>query len=247
MAKLRPDALCRQRVQHGGKARILRPCKGRVLGRFAVRDAEVREHALDVQMRKRARFQQLRQCPFVVICEKADARHAGVELQMHVQDIIRSGQRRIQLLRVFQRVDLLRDVHKHHRVGKLRRRIAEDEQRRADAAAPKLHSLLQIGDRQIVRAELAQRVAQRNGAVAVSVGLHHAEKAAAGGDMFLDRAVVVLQIIQRHLRPCSSESFHSDCLVPEKNDAAPPSKASAPDRIRRREPACRRRRATYPL
>ena len=162
-------------------------------------------------MRQPADLQQLRKRSFMVVGEKADARHTRVQLQMHVQDVICPGKRRIQLLRVFERMHLLRDVHEHHRVRKACRSVAENEHRRADAAAPELNGLLEVGNRQILRAQLAQRVAQRHRAVAVGVGLHDAKKPAPLGNVIFDRAVIVLQIIQRHLRPGSFQCFHC-CL-----------------------------------
>ena len=58
---------------------------------------------------------------------------------------------------------LLRDVHKDHAVGIFRRRIAEDQDRRADARAADLNGLFQIGDGEIGRAEIGQRLADRDG------------------------------------------------------------------------------------
>lgn len=51
--------------------------------------------------------------------------HAGIELEVDVQDVIRAGEGRFQRLSVFERVYLLRDVHKDHAVGIFGRRIAE--------------------------------------------------------------------------------------------------------------------------
>ena len=127
---------------------------------------------------------------------------------MHVQDVVRPGQRLVQLLRVGQRMYLLRDIEEDHIRGVLRRRIAQDQNRQAHLAAPDLHGLLQIGHGQIFCAEIGQRPADRHGPVAVGIGLHHAEKARTGRQMRPDGAVIVFQIVERDVRPGSFECLH---------------------------------------
>ena len=127
---------------------------------------------------------------------------------MYVQDIVCPGQRLIQLLRVSKRMHLLRGIEEDHIRSVFRRCIAENQDRQAHLAAADLHSFFQIGDSQILRAEIGQRAADRHGPMAVGVGLHHAEKARARRQMSTDRTIVVFQIVERNIRPGSFECFH---------------------------------------
>ena len=68
-----------------------------------------------------------------------------IKLEMHVQNVICPGQRLVQLLRVGQRMHLLRDIEEDHIRGVLRRRIAQDQNRQAHLAAPDLR-VFQIYD-----------------------------------------------------------------------------------------------------
>ncbi len=173
----------------------------------------MRERTLDAQVPHTAdREQQLRRLRRAV-GEEAYARHASIELEMDIEDVIRAGEGRFQRLSVFERVYLLRDVHKDHAVGIFGRRIAEDQDRRADARAADLNGLLQIGDGEIGRAEIGQRLADRDGPVSVGIGLDDAKEAAAGWDMAHDGVVVMFQIIHGHIGPGSFECFH---IMPRK-------------------------------
>ena len=199
--------------QHGGKARKLRLCIGNIVRGLGVRHAEVRERTLDAQVPHTADREQLLRRLRRAVGEEADARHAGIELEMDIQDVIRAGEGLFQRLSVFERVYLLRDVHKDHAVGIFGRRIAEDQDRRADARAANLNGLLQIGDGEIGRAEIGQRLADRDGPVSVGIGLDDAKEAAAGWDMAHDGVVVMFQIIHGHIGPGSFECFH---IMPRK-------------------------------
>ena len=81
--------------------------------------------------------------------------------------------------------------------------MAEDQDRQVHAAAPDLYSLFNIRHRQIFRAEILQRAADRHRTVAIGVGLHHAEKPASGGKPASQLLVVVFQIVQADIRPGS--------------------------------------------
>ena len=208
VAELRLDPGALHGAEHIHETLVLQFCKRNIFLRPAVGDAEVHENALNVQVRQRRSLLQLVQRPVIVIGKEADARHAGIELQVHVQDVVRPGQRLVQLLRVGQRMHLLRDIEEDHIRGVLRRRIAQDQNRQAHLAAPDLHGLLQIGHGQIFCAEIGQRPADRHGPVAVGIGLHHAEKARTGRQMRPDGAVIVFQIVERDIRPGSFECLH---------------------------------------
>ena len=199
--------------QHGGKTCELRLRIGDVVRGLGVRYAEVCERTFHAQMTHTAHSEQLLRRLRRAVGEEADARHAGIELEMDIQDVIRAGEGRFQRLGVFERVHLLRDVHEDHAVGIFGRRIAEDQDRRADARAADLNGLFQIGDGEIGRAEISQRLADRDGPVAVGIGLDDAKEAAAGWDMAHDGVVVMFQIIHGHIGPGSFECFH---IMPRK-------------------------------
>ena len=73
---------------------------------------------------------------------------------MDADAAVRARQALVQPPGIFQAVYLLPEIHP----GKIdrikRRRVAEDQHRPADAAAAELHSLLDIGYGQILRAQL---------------------------------------------------------------------------------------------
>jgi len=213
VADLRPDADARHGRKHVHEAFVLQLCERDVRLRAAVGDAEVHERALDVQVRQLRDLPQLIQRPLIVVGEKADAGHARVELQVHVQDVIGPGQRLVELSGVFERVDLLRDVEEDHIGRVLRRGVAQDQDRQADLAAADLHRLFQIGNGQIFRAEIRQRPADRHRAVAVGVRLHHAEEFRALRQVGADGAVVVFQIVERNIRPGPFECLHAGFLL----------------------------------
>ena len=104
---------------------------------------------------------------------------------------------------ILEAVDLLPQSHGDQiaRIG--RRRIAQNQDGTADAAAAELHGLLQIGDGKELRAQLTQMAADGHGTVAVGVGLDHAEEAAAGWDLRPELLVVMIQVVERNIRPGS--------------------------------------------
>ena len=104
---------------------------------------------------------------------------------------------------ILEAVDLLPQSHGDQiaRIG--RRRIAQNQDGAADAAAEELHGLLQIGDGKELRAQLTQMAADGHGTVAVGVSLDHAEEAAAGWDLRPELLVVMIQVVERNIRPGS--------------------------------------------
>ena len=132
---------------------------------------------------------------------------------MDIQDVVRAGEGRLQRLGVVQRMHLLRHVHEDHAVGILRRRIAKDEDRRADACAADLDGLFEIGDGQIACAEVGQRLTDRDRTVPVGVRLHHTEKTAALRDVRKNFVIIMFQIVHGHVGPGSFECFH---IMPRK-------------------------------
>ena len=89
--------------------------------------------------------------------------------------------------------------------------MAEDQDRQINAALAQLHRLVETGDGQIVRARVLQQRGDLHRAVPVSVGLDHAQKAAALGQTAADRLIIVPQRAERDLRPGPfSQIVHSD-------------------------------------
>ena len=111
----------------------------------------------------------------------------------------------VEILGVLQAVDLLRDVKLRFIRRVLRRRVAEDQNRKLHPAVSQLHSLFQIRDRQILRAEGLKRPADLHGAVSVGIGLHDAQKARPFSDVLAQRPIVMLQVVQRDICPGSFE------------------------------------------
>ena len=122
----------------------------------------------------------------------------------------RSLERFVEVLCVLQAVHLLRDSHFRLVGRELGGRVAENQDRQVHAAAAQLHSLLEIGNSQILRAQLLERPADLYGAVAIGIGLHNTEESRPFSNVLTQRLVVMLQIVQRDISPCSFEYFH--CL-----------------------------------
>ena len=79
--------------------------------------------------------------------------------------------------------------------------MPEDQDRHRDAAAAKLHRLVQAADREILRSLVLQQLGNPQRAVSVGVGLHHAEKAAAFRKNAPDRVIIVPDGIEVNLGP----------------------------------------------
>ena len=171
MAQRGTDAAAIQLRQRASKARILQLGIALVVLPAAVRRAEVRKRALYAQVRELRKRRKLRQLAVLAVGKKADAPHAGVELEVDVQDIVRAAQALLERAGVIERVNFLRQVHKDHRVGVLWRRIAQNQDRRADTAAAELHRLLQVRHCKILAAELRERTAHGYSAVPVGIRL----------------------------------------------------------------------------
>ena len=86
-------------------------------------------------MRQRRDLLQFVQRSVVVIGKEADARHAGIKLEMDIQNIIRPRQRFVQFLRVSKRMHLLRNIKEDHIRRKFRRRVAKYQDWQAHLAA----------------------------------------------------------------------------------------------------------------
>ena len=209
MAQVKVDAKSGQIVDHAGEAVELQSGERLVRRIVAVRRREMREDALKqdvVQTRDQA---QLLKRVRVLVGKEAEPGHAGVELDVGLEPAARALHRVVELDRVFHRVDLLPDAHVGHVLGVVGRGVAQDQDRQTDAAAAQLDRLLDVGHSQIVRAELRQTTADRQGAVAVGVGLDHAQKPAVGRDQTAQHTVIMGQIVQGHVRPGPLQQLHS--------------------------------------
>ena len=204
------NALGLHKVQHVHKALMLKLRKRHVLRLFGVGDAEVHENTFNIEIRQLGDFDERSKRGLRLVGEEAEARHAGIDLQMDGQLFPRSLERFVEVLCVLQAVHLLRDSHFRLVGRKLRGRIPENQNRQVHAAAAQLHSLFQIGNGQILRAQLLERPADLYGAVSIGVRLHNAEESRPFSNVLTQRLVVMLQIVQRDISPCSFEYFH--CL-----------------------------------
>ena len=210
MTDFRLDALGLHKVQHVHKALMLELRKRHVLRLFGVGDAEVHENTLNIEVRQLRDFDERGKRSFRLVGKEAEARHAGIDLQMDSQLFPRALERFVKVLCVLQAVHLLRDGKLGFVGRELGGCIAKDQDRQVHAAAAQLHSLFQIGNGQILRAQLLERPADLYGAVSIGVRLHNAEEPLPFSDMLTQRLVVMLQIVQRDISPCSFEYFH--CL-----------------------------------
>ena len=168
------------------------------------------ENTFNIEIRQLGDFDERSKRGLRLVGEEAEARHAGIDLQMDGQFFARAIECFVKVLCVLQAVHLLRDSHFRLVGRELRGRIPEDQNRQVHAATPQLHSLLEIGNSQILRAQLLERPADLYGAVAIGVRLHNAEESRPFSDMLTQCLVVMLQIVQRDISPCSFEYFH--CL-----------------------------------
>ena len=177
----------------------LRAGVGLAVGPRLVRDGEVGEHALAVESRQTYGAQDV--FGAVPAAEKAQAGHARVQRDVDPQPPPEVDAGRRKLLRLFEVRDGLGDVVVRQQERILRRRVPEDQQRRGDPAVAQLHRLVQTGHGQIVRPLGLQRPRDRKRAVAVGVGLDHAEEAAALRQGGADGPVVVTDVFQADLGP----------------------------------------------
>ena len=139
----------------------------------------------------------------VAAAEETQTGHAGVDLDVDAELPAQRRRAGGELLRLGKAGHRLGDVVVDERLGILRRGVAQDQQRHGDAGAAQLHGLVQAGHGQIVRALALQQAGHRHGAVAVGVGLDHAQKPAALRQGGADGAVVVADVVKADLGPCS--------------------------------------------
>ena len=93
--------------------------------------------------------------------------------------------------------------------------MAQDQDRHGDAARAQLQRLVEAGHREIIRARLFQQPRRLQCAVAVGVGLHHAQKAAALGQRCAEDVIVVQQVFRAYLGPAAFVGdFHEDHSFP---------------------------------
>ena len=95
----------------------------------------------------------------------------------------------------------LGEVVLQQHTGVFHRRHPQDEDGEPDPGPPELHRLVQAGHRQVVRSQLLQLSGHRHRAVAVGVGLHHAQEFAARLRQTPKGVVVPRQPPQVDLRP----------------------------------------------
>ena len=85
--------------------------------------------------------------------------------------------------------------------GQERRGRAEDEKFRPDARIPELFRLVIASHCHVLHADLLQLPGHLHGAVAVGIGLHHAQIPAARRELGTHTVHIMFQISQADLRP----------------------------------------------
>ena len=91
--------------------------------------------------------------------------------------------------------------------------VTQDQDGHGDAAQAQLHSFVYAAHRQIIRAILLQHPRHLNGAVAIGICLHHAQKLHAPSNVPAQLFVVFLQGVQVNNRPgplqCKFHKLHN--------------------------------------
>ena len=167
----------------------------------------MREDARDVQIRQLHRGEQIVEMR-VVRGVEARAAHAGFELEMRLQTVLRAGEVAAEALGVIERGDRLRDVEIHEVDGDVRRLRAEEQNLRGDAGGTQLLGLVIVVHGDPAAAELLQQLRHAHGAVAVAVGLADAEHLAFFRQVRADLLIVMLQGAETDLHPGSDCPVH---------------------------------------
>ena len=171
----------------------------------------MREHAGDVQIRQRKRFQHLVHVR-AARCVKARAAHAGLQLHVRLQTQAGSLQIPVQLLRVSERPDRLRRVQIRHVHRDVRGLRAKDQDLHADAGGAQLLRLVVAVDGHPVAPRLLQPLRHAHRAVAIAVGLADAEHLAALRQTAANFMIVMFQIVETDLHPGSDRPIHIESL-----------------------------------
>ena len=137
------------------------------------------------------------------LAEVAQAGHAGVHLDMHLQRAAQADGLGAVLHRLGLAGDGLGDVQVYEPPHLLLGGVAQDEDGHGDAVIAQLHGLVHGADGQIVGPLFLQHPADHDGAVAVGVGLHHAQEFHVLPHAAAQHVVIVGDGVQIHLGPCS--------------------------------------------
>ena len=88
--------------------------------------------------------------------------------------------------------------------------VAQDQNGHSNAPQPQLHGLVDAADSQVVRPPFLQHLRHPNGAVAVGIRLHHAQKLHIRADVPAQLFIVFPQGVQINDRPGPSQCrFHT--------------------------------------
>ena len=156
---------------------------------------------------------------------EARAAHAGLELEMRLQAVLRAGEMAAEPLGIVERGDRLRDVEIHEVDGDVRRLRAQEQDLRGDAGGAQLLRLVIVVHGDPAAAELLQQLRHAHRAVAVAVGLADAEQLALLGQVRADLLIVMLQGAETDLHPGSNRPIHR-CCRPSRADrqGSPPAR-----------------------
>ena len=149
--------------------------------------------------------------------QNAEARYAGVHLDVNAQLCAELGCGCIVFMRLGKAGDCLRDVVGYQVRHLLGGRWPRMRMGITMPFAQQLHRLIEAPrNGQIIRAQLLKRTRDVNRAVTVSVGLDDAEKFDVFSDARAQSLIVMLYRVERDLCPCSAESgSHAVTFIPE--------------------------------
>ena len=175
-----------------------------VLARL-VGHCEVCEDALRFETRQPARLHDAvdAMLEIIAVADVAEPRHTGIHFDMNLQRATVLHHLRTVFVRLRLTGHRLRDVEADQPVDLLLRCVPKNQNRHRDAVKPELHRFVNAGDREVIRAELLQLLPDMYRAMAVGVGLHHAEKLPVPTDVVPNHMIVVAQGIEIDLRPGS--------------------------------------------
>ena len=180
-----------------------------------VRDGKVREYAGEIQVRQRQRLEHLVEMA-VIMHVKARAPHAGLQLHVCVQAQPRPSEEAVKLARIFDAADRLRHAEGRKVDGDVRRLRPEQQDVHRHTRSAQLLGLVIAVDGDPLAARPLQALRHTHRAVAVGIGLADAEHLAAVRQTAADLTVIVFQIIETDLYPCSNFAIHrSYFLVPD--------------------------------
>ena len=203
-------------VDHAQEAVVLDLRKFHALVCRLVTDAEVREHALHVQPRKREDLQNVAQARVEVrvVALEAEAAHAGVELDVDLHRSARADRGGGISLGDGEVRHGLRHVVFQDALGLISGREAQHQDGERDPVHAQLLALVEVRHGEIARAEPFKMLRHAHRAVTVGIRLDHAEELRLRPDLTANGLKIMGEVIQADLRPCALQcTLHISSLL----------------------------------